>query len=136
MTITLQRLFETADGTFGRLTVPGRTFFTIERRHDGDHPRIPAGSYPLKLGMFYHGDGPGGKPDYPAYEIIVPGREAIKIHIANTADQLLGCVAPGETIGCVGMKVGVWSSTHAFNDFMLTMGGKKDDWIVIYDPAQ
>lgn len=138
MTITLQRLFETNDGTYGRLKIDqDHAWFVVERPKTGDHARIPAGSYPMKLGMFYGGDGVGGKPDYPAYEISVPGRSEIKIHIANLPEQLLGCIAPGKQIACLaGTGLGVLHSTQAFGEFMSAMGGKQDDWIVVYDPAQ
>lgn len=133
MTITLQRLIETRDGTFGRLTIhEGVSWYTVERRADGEHPRIPAGSYPIHLDTYFHGDA----PDIAAYEIEVPGRARILIHPANKAEQLLGCIAPGHSLCFLDGKLAVCDSRAALAEFMLDMKGIKKDWIVIYDPPQ
>ena len=109
-------------GTFGQLTLGDKSWFTVERPWAQNKPSvscIPAGWYPMTLGMFYSGDGPGGKADYPAYEITeVPGRAQIKIHKANIATQVEGCVALGKDLGAV---EGVWAalrSKDAFTEFM------------------
>ena len=127
------------DGTFGSLTIDGTDFaaVTVERLPDGEHPCIPLGTYPLKPCTYYGGDGPGGKPDYPAYEVLdVPGRSQIKIHRANLASQLLGCIAPGEGFArfdAAKMRVvmagepgvrGVVSSRAAHDRFMAAMSGE------------
>lgn len=71
----------------------------LERGPDGDHPRIPPGRYALilrheggldaryraRFGAFHKG----------IVEIAaVPGRAFIEFHIANTVEELLGCIAP------------------------------------------
>lgn len=132
MTITLKRLVETPHGTFGVLTHPsGLKWNTVERMSTGEHPRISAGTYEMKLGMYYAGDGVGGKTDYPAYELVVPGRKNIKIHVANLASELLGCIALGLNLGFLHDYLAVLSSRQALNEFMLAMNNVKSDWIVV-----
>lgn len=106
--------------TIGRMWVGEESWLTVERsKLDATHPCIPVGTYPLKLGMYYSGDGPGGKIDYPAYEVLrVPGRSLIKIHAANKASELLGCIAPGMSLEIFGGEIGVTSSRAALQEFM------------------
>lgn len=53
---------------------------------------IPAGIYELE----YLSNSPSFK--YPHYWVKdVPGRGAIKIHVANYVQELRGCIAPGRT---------------------------------------
>ena len=106
---------------------------TVERsKIDMTHPCIPKGVYPLKLGMYYSGDGPGGKIDYPSYEVLnVPKRSLIKIHAANKASELLGCIAPGLSMDIFGGEIGVTSSRKALEEFMEALGGAKDAQIEI-----
>jgi hypothetical protein len=133
--VTLVRLFAGTHGTFGRLSVQGRSWWTVERQADGLHPRIPAGVYPLAPATFFGGDGPGGKPDYPAYALTVPGRDQIKIHVANWAYQLKGCIAPGLTVEYFGgpPTLGVTSSGDAFRYFMAAMDGDVGELTVSED---
>jgi len=84
---------------------------------------IPLGVYRLKLGMYYHGDGPGGKEDYPAFEVLgVPGRTEIKIHRGNVATDVRGCIAPGNGLGAIGNVWAVLQSGEALRQFMAAMG--------------
>jgi len=135
MPVTLQRMIETAHGTLGQFRLAdGATLYTMERMSTGEHPRIPAGLYELKLGMYYAGDGLGGKADYPAYEILgVPGRTNIKIHVANRAVELLGCVAPGKALGFLQGQLAVLQSLPAFRKFMDSLAGATQDYITITD---
>ena len=123
-------------GTFGRLNVwddSGKLLFecfTIEKEwldNEAYKSCIPSGIYIIELGMYYSGDGVGGKADYPAYVVCdVPNRSLIKIHIANRASELLGCIAPGMELGT--MVNGDWcvkNSTIAFERFMQCMAGDK-----------
>lgn len=72
------------------------TCVTLERSTDGDHPCIPAGTYPVVLD-FHH---PGSPNGYPCPELRnVEGRTEIQIHIANRPEQLRGCIAVGERVG-------------------------------------
>lgn len=136
MPVTLRRYIETSQGTLGQFMLnDSSTLYTMERQSTGDHPRIPQGFYELRLGMYYAGDGIGGKADYPAYEIIVPGRTEIKIHIANRAKELLGCVAPGKAIGFLEGQLAVLQSLLAFKKFMDSMHGVKQDYLTVHDPT-
>jgi len=118
----LSRYGSTPMGTFGELTLGTQKWFTVERPWAQNKPSvscIPAGVYAVKLGAFYSGDGIGGRPDYPAYEILnVPGRAQIKIHKANIAIQVKGCVAVGKDLGCDGGHWAVRRSADAFQELM------------------
>lgn len=128
MAITLRRLIETAHGTFGRLEYdPERSWYTVEPRADAEYPRIPAGSYPMVLDRYHKGG-------YAAYEISVPGRSRILIHAANLANELRGCVAPGNYLGFLDGQLAVIGSRSALKDFMSAMRGLAQDWITVIDP--
>lgn len=121
--------------TIGRIWVGSESWLTVERsKLDASHPCIPAGNYPLKLGLYYSGDGPGGKIDYPAYEVLnVPGRTLIKIHAANKASELLGCISPGMSMEIFGGEIGVTSSRAALAEFMRLMGPDEDGELQIVE---
>lgn len=128
MPVTLRRYLETTQGTLGQFVMPGNgTFYTMERRSVGEHPRIPAGNYEMVLD-FYH------KGNYPAYLLVVPGRDRILIHIANRASELLGCIAPGQSIGFLAEELAVLQSRMAFTQFMVSMKNVPSDYITIHDP--
>lgn len=135
--VTLVRLLTGTYGTFGRLTLEGKEWWTLEPALIGLHPAIPAGSYFLNPCIHYSGDGPGGKPDYPAYEVRdVPGRSAIHLHIANAASQLLGCIALGLAVGFPVLKdgskhLGIMSSGDAFQAFMRIMQGQPGELTIV-----
>jgi hypothetical protein len=62
-----------------------------------------------------------------AYEVMsVPGRTAIKIHIANKASELEGCVALGRTVNAVPeggkMVLTVTHSSPTMQEFLRYMG--------------
>lgn len=123
----LERFANSPHGTFGRLRLADSEWFTVEKPWNNNVPQtscIPAANYAIKLGMYYGGDGPGGKPDYPAYEIQgVPERSLIKMHKANIADELLGCIAPGKELGFIKGKWAVVRSGEAFEE-MMTVAAK------------
>jgi hypothetical protein len=131
--VTLVRWASNPRQVLGRMGVGSESWLTVERsKTDATHPCIPAGTYPMKLGTYFGGDGPGGKEDYPSYEILnVPGRSLIKIHGANKASQLLGCIAPGMTLEIFGGEIGVTSSRAALNEFMAAMKSDADGEIQI-----
>jgi hypothetical protein len=76
-------------GTFGEITYDGYKCWSIELPWHNNAQFIsciPPGIYPLKPCTYWGGDGPGGKRDYPTYEIgSVPARSLIKIHVAQHA---------------------------------------------------
>ena len=124
-------------GTFGQMTIwdddhrgPLFTCRTVEREWMNNMPYkscIPDGIYTMTLGMYYGGDGVGGKKDYPAYVVRdVPDRDLIKIHVANTASDLLGCIAPGLDYGTVSGEWAVIQSWKAFNPMMAFLAGDQD----------
>lgn len=118
--VLLERFAYTPVGTFGKFIFDEFQCFTVERPWLDNKPRescIPEGVYSLKLGMYNRGG-------YPAYEVIdVPNRSLIKIHIGNTMDDIVGCIAPGKSLGFLERKWGVSSSKKAFQEFMQAMDG-------------
>lgn len=106
--IYLDRFKSNEDGTFGGLIMDGEQLcFTVERPATGDHPCIPTGVYDVI---------PHNSPKHPnTWEVTnVPGRTAILIHPANTANQLLGCIAPGDALGKINGIPGVLNSQDTF----------------------
>lgn len=118
--VLLERFAYTPFGVFGKLIIPEFECFTVEKPWLDNKRRescIPEGVYKLKLGMYNRGG-------YPAYEVLgVPGRSLIKIHIGNTMDDVLGCIAPGKSLGYAERKWSVSSSKKAFEEFMSAMDG-------------
>ena len=99
MEIRTHRDAFTPHATFSSLTIDGDPFLcdVLERgKHMAEHPCIAPGRYELvrfeteKGYLSKHG------PDTILVKD-VPGRDLIEIHIANRWEQLLGCLAPGET---------------------------------------
>lgn len=116
--ILLERFAYSPMGTFGRIIMEGFECYTVERPWAGNRPRescIPEGTYRLAPCVFERGG-------YASFEILdVPDRSLIKIHVGNTKDDVLGCVALGRSLGLVG---GMWAVTHsraAFSDWMRIM---------------
>lgn len=132
--VTLERFAYTPFGTFGRMYIPEYQCFTVERPWLNNIPKescIPVGEYDMVLGFYNRGG-------YPSYEITgVPGRSLIKIHIGNTMDDLLGCIAPGKALGFLERKWAVTSSKKALNEFMAAMDGVEEFKIQItnYSPG-
>jgi len=121
--ITLERCAYTPIGTFGQIIMPEFTCYTVERPWADNKPRescIPCGEYSLARDRYHRGG-------YDCYTLQgVPNRTLIKIHVGNTMDDLLGCIAPGRSLGCVYGKWAVTSSRDAFGELMQmldAMGG-------------
>ena len=134
----LERILASEHGTFGMLTVPGRsgafTFFTLEEEWKDNEPGescIPAGVYRVRKTIYYrHG--------YPTYEITgVEGRSRILFHPGNTEEDTRGCVLLGlglgvltvkndEEDGGINKKLAVVKSRVAFGKFMSWMGGDEE----------
>lgn len=128
--VTLVRFcYHSQMGTFGTMTVGSLSWPTVEQAWNDNRigtSCIPLGAYPLKPAMHYSGDGVGGKPDYPCYEVCdVPGRSLIHIHRANKADELRGCIAPGVKLGAINNVWAVLASADAFAQFMAIMQGEE-----------
>lgn len=115
---TLRRFAYMPWATFGRLQVGGFACYTVERPWVNNQVNvscIPLGRYPLTLGRYNRGG-------YPAYVVEdVPGRSQIKIHAANTAADVVGCIGPGLDLGTVNGEWGVVRSRDALDAFMAAM---------------
>lgn len=127
-TITLERFAYTPMGTFGKLTMPEFSCYTVERPWLDNKPFvscIPEGEYDIFLSRYNRGG-------YPAYEVMdVPNRTLIKIHVANTMDDVLGCIGPGLALGYIDQKWAVTSSKAALKTFMAEMDGDKVGKLII-----
>lgn len=88
--INIHRTESGDGGTFGVWTNSDgmKLAVTVERPPTGDHPCIPKGIYPWKKIFSPHNGECFLLED-------VPGRSMIEIHVANTMDELRGCIAPG-----------------------------------------
>ncbi len=101
VSFTVSRFDDDQYSTIGELQMP--RCYILERPATGDHHRIPAGDYALKLRKIgeSHLDpvaeqimGPGNHHGMIELEH-VPGRTDILIHWANQASEILGCLATG-----------------------------------------
>lgn len=108
--IVLTRTRATKDGTFGRMVIPINAFGSYDAEepvHRGELVTmeddwlgnrkgvscIPEGTYPLRRTIFY-------KHGYEVFEVTgVRGRDRILIHIANTEEDVEGCIGPGLFFG-------------------------------------
>src|SRR5690606_33732276 len=71
--------------------------------------------------VFYRGG-------YKCYEITeVPNRTRVLIHIANTPNDVEGCIGLGYKLGYVKNSWAVTNSKQAFDNFMTFMNGKEFD---------
>lgn len=117
-------------GTFGELTIEGTTFhcLTIERPWEDNEKGkscIPAGTY--KMSLEY-----SNRFKKKLWELKgVPGRSECKIHNANFADQLEGCIAVGKEKAMIGDKMGITSSKPTLTAFMAAMGSDVEATITI-----
>lgn len=150
MQLYLMRDDVTADGVFGVLRGPTFAFQTMEDDWRNNAPGkscIPAGVYPLRR-SWYH------KHGYEAFEVCdVPGRSPILIHIANTEEDVEGCIGLGlrrgrlwvardeETGQTHVLKRAVVSSREAFGQFMAAMAHVDEamltvDWAAAVNPER
>jgi hypothetical protein len=123
VTLTIERFAYTPQGTFSKLTFPVGDFwcYTVERPWVNNTPNescIPEGDYTIERSVYHRGN-------YDCYEVLdVPGRTLIKMHIANTMLDVLGCIGLGLALGFVNNLWAVTNSRLAFEKFMEEMGGK------------
>ena len=118
MTVVLERFAYTPMGTFGRLSVGSFSCFTVERPWEYNEPFescIPEGEYVMKRSQYHRGG-------YATYEVVdVPGRSLIKVHIANTMLDVLGCIGVGRALGFVNDLWAIKKSKLTFERFMEAM---------------
>jgi hypothetical protein len=116
MNYQLIRFAYTPFGVFGRLQYSKeKALYTVERpwlQNKRNISCIPVGTYPLKLERFHRGD----------YEAIglqnVPERSQILIHIANTMNDVQGCIGVGNTLGYLTYYWAVQNSKISFDILM------------------
>lgn len=122
--IRLVRFAYLPDATLGRLELgggpdgpPALDWWTVEPPWQGNQPFkscIPEGRYPLRATVYTSRRG----DSYPTWEVAeVPDRWAIKIHVANRASELAGCIAPG--LDC--RHAGVWHSREALRELLTAL---------------
>ena len=137
----LTRFAYTKDGTFGRW---GR-FLTVEEEWQDNQPRIsciPTGVYRCVRSIFHRGG-------YETFEVTdVPGRTLIKMHRANTEEDLLGCIGIGLNLGVLRVededshqmthKLATLSSRRGFDAWMASLAGVSEFQlhVVDYEPPE
>ena len=128
--VKLQRVSHSHLCTVGTMSVNGFRCVTLERPWESNEPNvssIPAGVYEIRLGMYNAGG-------YPAFEVVdVPNRTLIKIHAANKASQVQGCIALGEYLFVMDGEVAISNSRNTVSDFMAYMQGHPESTLVIED---
>ena len=128
-TLTIKRISEIEDGTFGVL-LDGKTPFavTLERNwldNQANVSCIPVGSYRCVRRLYR-------KHGYWTFEVMgVPGRTSILVHSGNTEDDSMGCILIGESFGGLKSKVAILSSKEAFLEFMERLKGQDEFMLVI-----
>lgn len=121
LTIKLQRLETSPQGTFGLLKIDGHSFYSLELPWRDNAPNvscIPAGSY--KSTMTYS---PRFKRQMYLLEG-VKGRAGVRIHPANLSSQLNGCLALGLRRGQIDGVKAVLLSQPAIRQFEQILDGK------------
>lgn len=132
----LTRFAYTKDGTFGRWG----EFQTVEEEWRNNIPRIsciPTGIYHCVRSIFHRGG-------YPTFEVTgVLGRTLIKVHRANTEEDLLGCIGMGLGLGVLRVKdedshqmtykLAALSSRRGFDAWMESLLGVREFDLHIVD---
>lgn len=121
MNLTLTRAHQKPDVTLGMLSVDGQPhnpIYTLELPWS-DNKRMVSCIPPGVYQVWPHISPKDGKCWMIAD---VPNREDILIHSANTADQLLGCVALGLAAGTMGAVPAVLQSRDAITYFRTLVG--------------
>ena len=126
---TLERKEEVGNALLSRFRSP---FGTVLYALENAELAIPPGLYLCKRGMYYGGDGEGGKLDYETFIVTgVPGRSQVKIHVANEPAELEGCIAPGMKRGEVDGEGRVWHSWDAFRLYMKETRRLEQHWLYV-----
>jgi hypothetical protein len=129
MLITLERQIFTDLSTIGRLTIQGQSWWTIEDFDRGLHQdmeeseilakkvygktAIPYGVYPVWITRSNRFS-TAKKNVFTPQIMKVKGFAGIRIHPANHASQLEGCIAPGRTKGIDA----VYNSRPAYSEIL------------------
>ncbi len=119
MIVRLERFgFHPRQGTFGKLRAGSVSLLTLERPWKGNQPRVscvPAGEYRLEAHSSRRFPGTWALVGETVSHFPEDGkaRSAILFHAANRAEELAGCIAPGEHIGLLTGDLGVLRSRDA-----------------------
>lgn len=128
----IQRTQQDGYATFGDFFRPDGT--RISRTCELPNADNPTGHRCIIAGRFLCRRRWSAKHGCEVFEITgVPGRTDIEIHPANWPFQLLGCVAPGESIEVINGKRGVTNSRATFDAFMREMQGINEFWLDVVD---
>jgi len=111
----IKRLERGRNASIGVLMHEGSIFCnTIERPENGNEPNISA----IPCGLYKCKRYSSAKHSNTFILEDVYGRSYILFHIANTVDDLEGCIGVGERVGYLNGKRAVLDSTKAFNRFL------------------
>lgn len=141
MNINLDRFVETSHGVFGTMRVNGMSFYTVEEQNLQNQRSIsciPAGTYVCKRSRYHKGD-------YDTFEITnVPNRSRILFHVANTEEDVEGCVGVGLSIAVLHVKdedtqevvpkLAIAQSRLAFGMWFRKLTGVDEFTLTITDP--
>jgi hypothetical protein len=122
MRVILERLDQTDQGTFGRISAGGLTLFTGELPWRDNLPNIsciPVGIYQCRYTY---------SPHFKKFLFLVdqvPDRSGVRIHAANLMgsvargfhSQLNGCIALGEKLGLINKQKALLLSAPAMRRF-------------------
>jgi hypothetical protein len=132
-TLTLRRIDQNDDGTFGLLVDEEnrQLAVTLElpwRENQHDISCVPAGVYPLHRRM-------SPKHHCEVFELEnVPERANIELHIGNFIRDSLGCLLLGTKFATLDGEHGISGSRVAFDHFMDAMKGIEHATLTILDP--
>lgn len=120
-TVTLIRQHPLKTATMGIIKAGDLELYTIERPwldNQNFVSCIPTGIYECRYTL-------SPRMKKYTYEVLnVPKRAGIRIHGANYAEQLFGCISLGEKFGFMQGKPAVMLSRSAITKFELEMGKK------------
>jgi hypothetical protein len=133
--IKIERFAYTPFGTFGRLEYDSNKYFTIERPWEDNKKSvscIPEGRYKV---VWY------ASPTFGRTLAVIGGtvslfddpkfqRSAILFHLANTMDDLRGCIGLGRSLGYINKKWAIVSSDKSVKEF-LSLGIKDNTDLII-----
>lgn len=129
MRLELERWAESPHGTFGTLRSDEFQCYTIERPWFNNLRRescIPIGVYRCVPSWFHRGG-------YACYEVLgVPGRTLIKIHAANTVEDVVGCIGVGATLGSVRDRWAILRSRKTLEELLSVLGDNECELVIHY----
>ena len=120
--LILERFAYAPTGAFGRVAMPdGETLYTVEDPWRGNRQGescIPEGRYLCEPRRFHRGG-------YDAVHVTgVPSRNLILFHVANSQNDIRGCIGVGQRLGWVHGQWAILDSRSGFARFMEHMGGR------------